>query len=78
MKKLLFLFCIALASCTSKAQGVLPEFSTEEAPVWYYIQFKTGGGILSDEGTGKVMKTATAAAGPNQVDLIGEQKNFYL
>ena len=78
MKKLLFLFCIALASCTSKAQGVLPEFSTEEAPVWYYIQFKTGGGILSDEGAGKIMKTATAAAGPNQFALIGEQNNFYL
>lgn len=78
MRKLLFLLTLMIVSCTSKAERVLPEFSNEEAPVWYYIQFKTGGGILSDQGIGNVMKTVTPAAGSNQFALIGTQENFYL
>ena len=65
----------------AKAQGVLPEFSSESNPVWYYIQFKAGNGVLSDEGEGSIMKTATAevnTAGATQYALIGTKDNFYL
>ena len=75
---LVSLFCSLFAA---QAQGVLPEFSTEDAPVWYYIQFKAGKGILSDEGAGNTMKTATAVAntvGATQYALIGTKDNFYL
>ena len=70
-----------VATVVTKAQGVLPEFSSEEAPVWYYIQFKAGNGVLGDEGEGNAMKVANASvntAGATQFALIGTQDNFYL
>ena len=59
-----------------KAQA--PTFSTEAEPVWYYIQFKTGGAILGDQGDGNNLATMKAAASPNQWALIGNSNNFYL
>lgn len=86
MRKIFFLLTLMIVSCTSKAQGVLPEFSSEETPVWYHVQFKAGGAMLGDEGEGKPMKTVNAVTEfnaaeslkPTQFALIGTQDNFYL
>ena len=60
MRKVLFFLAMMVAPFLAKAQGTAPEFSTEEAPVWYYIQFKAGSGVVSDKGEGNIMRTAEA------------------
>ena len=81
MRKVLFFLAMMVAPFLAKAQGTAPEFSTEEAPVWYYIQFKAGSGVVSDKGEGNIMRTAEAVideTGANQFALIGNKDNFYL
>ncbi len=80
MLKKIYLSLIALcATVLVDAQTVLPVFSSEAEPVWYYIQFKTGGACLSDKGSGSNLQTATKANADSQKwQFIGEQKSFYL
>ena len=79
MKRLnvfLLALCVALAA---GAQAVLPEFSTENNPVWYKIQFKTGSAYLTDCGAGKNVQTAAAASAETQNwQFIGTQDGFLL
>lgn len=47
--KKVYLFLLAMiTSMTVSAQGLLPDFSTVENPVWYQVKFKTGGACLAD------------------------------
>ena len=63
MKKF-YLFLMSLLVClVAKAQDGLPEFSTEDAPKWFSVEFKTGGAFLSDQGDGKNLITAADAEG---------------
>ena len=48
MKQFYLFLLAALFSLLPSAAQQLPEFSTEEKPVWYNIQFQTGGNYLSD------------------------------
>ena len=79
LKKLhlsLFVLFMALAAY---AQNSLPEFSSEESPLWYYVQFKTGGNVLSDKGSGKNLQTATKAkTDTNQWQFIGTAEEMYM
>lgn len=79
LKKLhlsLFVLFMALAAY---AQNSLPEFSSEESPLWYYVQFKTGGNVLSDKGSGKNLQTATKAkTDANQWQFIGTAEEMYM
>ncbi len=76
LKRFYLLLAAIFAFTAINAQS--PTFSTEEAPVWYYIQFKTGGAILGDQGAGNNLKTMQASESPNQWALIGNSSNFYL
>ena len=76
IKRISTLLIALCAFVAIKAQE--PSFSTEEAPVWYYIQFKTGEAILGDQGEGNNLLTMKGAESPNQWALIGDADNFYL
>lgn len=69
-------FCFAAA--TSVSAQTLPEFSTEDSPVWYQVNFTTGGAILSGFEPG-VLKTE-AVRGGESVDwqVIGTQNDFIM
>ena len=76
MRKLSLFFFALFATMLANAQGVLPEFSTAENPVWYSVQFKTGNAYLSD-GAGSKMTTVASASSPNeQFQFIGNQSSF--
>ncbi len=76
LRRIYMLLAAIIAFATASAQS--PKFSTESEPVWYYIQFKTGGAILGDQGAGNNLKTMAAEASPNQWALIGDADSFYL
>jgi len=80
MKEKLLLFVAALlATAGAYAQAVLPEFSTEETPVWYYVQFHTGGHTMADKGTGQKIRTADRAdADAQKWQLIGTREGFVM
>lgn len=61
MKRILSLFALMMVFFASKAQSSLPNFSTDDAPVWYTVEFKTGGHYLTDKGNGSILVTAAAA-----------------
>jgi len=80
MRKKFYLFLTALLALTGvRAQVVVPQFSTEDAPVWYTLEFKTGGHFLEDQGSGADLQTANAEEGDAQRwQLIGSRDNFLL
>ena len=61
MRKMLFLLTLMMVTFVAKAQSVLPEFSTDAAPSWYTVEFKTGGNFLTDKGSGNKLVTASTA-----------------
>ena len=77
MKKT-YAFLMALFFCVAAAaQGLLPEFSTEDNPVWYRVQFKTGSAFLTDKGNGAELQTAAGSSSDAQKwQLIGNKDNF--
>ena len=69
------LFLSALFACILvSAQSVLPTFSTEESPLWYSVQFKTGEAYLSGP-NGAKMRTV-AAGSETLFQFIGTAENF--
>ncbi len=42
-------------------ERVMPEFSTDDKTVWYYVRFKKGGAVLESQGEGAKLKTAVLA-----------------
>ena len=79
IKRFCFTLLAMIAILATNAQNALPEFSTENAPVWYYVQFNTGGNILSDKGNGNPLQTATKAkTDANQWQFIGNADNLYM
>ena len=79
MKKI-YAFLIALFALTAvSAQGVLPEFSTTDAPKWYIVQFAKGGHTLLDNGVNNDLITANrAVADAQQWQFIGTKEGFYM
>ncbi len=78
MKRIYFFLVALLAGLTVNAQGIPPEFSTEDNPVWYQVQFKTGSACLADSGA-TVTNLKTAAKANNDLQkwqLIGTIDNF--
>ena len=79
MKQFYLFLLAALFSLLPSAAQQLPEFSTEEKPVWYNIQFQTGGNYLSDKGSGqKAVTSATAATDAQKWQLVGNAESFKL
>lgn len=70
----LTLLCLSLFAFAQS-----PEFSTEDSPIWYNIQFKTGGNVLSDPGSGNNLVTATKSKTDATLwQFIGNKSDFYL
>ncbi|MBO7294411.1 MAG: glycoside hydrolase family 95 protein, partial [Bacteroidaceae bacterium] len=52
-------------------------FSTEAAPKWYSVEFKTGGNFLTDKGNGNILVTAGAADSDEEYWMfIGDDFGF--
>lgn len=69
------LFLSALFACILvSAQSVIPTFSTEDNPLWYSVQFKTGEAYLSGP-NGAKMRTV-AAESKTLFQFIGTAENF--
>lgn len=79
LKKITLSLFAIFATLATYAQDVLPEFSSEASPLWYFVQFKTGGNVLSDKGSGKNLQTATKAkSDANQWQFIGTADDMYM
>jgi hypothetical protein len=79
LKKITLSMFAIFATLATYAQDVLPEFSSEASPLWYLVQFKTGGNVLSDKGSGKNLQTATKAkSDANQWQFIGTADDMYM
>ncbi len=52
-------------------------FSTEDAPMWYQVQFQAGGAYLTDKGADANLQTAARSTGDEQKwQLIGDATSF--
>lgn len=73
MKKILFsislLFASLLFSTHIYAQTTMPEISTEDNEIWYYIQFNKGKAVLEDFGEAVPLTT-------QNVSLINEEQHW--
>ncbi len=79
MKKFTLLMLMLFVCLWAGAQSKLPDFSTEDEPVWYTVQFKTGSAYLSDVGANSKMVTvASASTTSQQFQFIGTQSEFVM
>ena len=71
---------LALVCNVAWAEVTPPTFSTEDAPVWYYIQFKTGGNLLNAPEAKANLKTISVGdrSATTQWMLVGNAESFYL
>lgn len=77
MKRLSTLLLALFAFLAVGAQSMLPEFSTESDPVWYSVQFKAGGALLSDGSGSNMVTVANTTATDNvKFQFIGTQSSF--
>ncbi len=73
------LFFLALFACLMVgAQSYLPDFSTEDSPVYLPVKFKTGSAYLGDQGSGKNMQTVASTSDATQFQFIGTQSSFIM
>ncbi len=79
MKKIYALLVVLLAWTAVNAQKALPEFSTIDAPKWYFVQFAKGGHVLLDNGLNKDLIVADrTGADAQQWQFIGTKEGFYM
>ena len=72
------LFFFALFACLiASAQSALPDFSTEDAPEYYPVKFKSGN-YLSDKGAGNKMQTVAQKGDATMFQFIGTQSSFIM
>ena len=59
---------------------VVPPFSTEEAPVYYYVKFARGGAVLADKGAGNNLLTETQERNSDAQKwaFIGNSESFVM
>ena len=60
MKRFTLFFMALMACIMASAQSGLPDFSTEDSPIYYPVKFKTGGNYLADKGAGNKMQTVAS------------------
>ena len=57
----------------------LPYFSTEEAPEYWWVQFRTGSAVLADQGADSNVQTAAKSYTNAQLwQLVGDETGFYM
>ncbi len=77
--KRIFTFLILLCAAVGAGAQVLPEFSTADDPIYYYIQFQNGGACVADQGSGANLQTATKAnVDAQKWAFIGTKNSFRL
>lgn len=70
--------CLALHTTTQVTPSIkgLPVFSTDANTVWYYIQWATGGNIITSDGIGKSALQARPAPGnASEWKFVGDKDN---
>ena len=78
MKKTLTLFLMLIVGIVS-SWAQLPEFSTEDNPVYYKVNFIQGSTFLQDNGSGTFLTNENASANGGQLfAFVGTQNNFKL
>ncbi len=78
MRKFYAFLVTWLVGLAAVAQS-LPEFSTEDSPVWYSVQFKSGSARLAEQGAGKMLVTSsTSNADSVKWQFIGSADNFVM
>lgn len=79
LKRFYFSLIALFAVYAANAQNGLPEFSTDANPVWYSVEFKTGGNFLQDGGNGQNLNTAKVAESNSHYWMfIGTKDNFVM
>ncbi|MDE7388502.1 MAG: hypothetical protein K2M97_04540, partial [Muribaculaceae bacterium] len=73
------IFAMICFMAASVAAQMLPQFSTEAAPAWYFVQFNKDSHTLADKGNGQVLRTANKSSVDAQKwQLIGTEKSFIM
>lgn len=78
MKRFTLFFMALMACIMASAQSGLPDFSTEDSPIYYPVKFKTGGNYLADKGAGNKMQTVASESDATNFQLIGTQASFIM
>ena len=78
MKRFTLFFMALLACIMASAQSGLPDFSTEDSPIYYPVKFKTGGNYLADKGAGNKMQTVASESDATNFQHIGTQASFIM
>lgn len=78
MKRFTLFFMALMACIMASAQSGLPDFSTEDSPLYYSVKFKTGGNYLADKGAGKKMQTVASESDATNFQFIGTQASFIM
>ena len=78
MKRFTLFFMALMACIMASAQSGLPEFSTEDSPLYYSVKFKTGGNYLADKGAGNKMQTVASESDATNFQFIGTQASFIM
>ena len=76
-KSILASLCIVWTASQNLGAQPLPQFSTDDDEVWYFIQFQNGGAVLEDMGEGAIVKTQKASLNneSQQWKLVGSKTN---
>lgn len=77
MKRFTLFFMALMACIMASAQSGLPDFSTEDSPIYYPVKFKTGGNYLADKGAGNKMQTVASESDATNFQLIGHTGQLY-
>ena len=77
MKRFTLFLALTILCLTLGAQSYLPDFSTEDSPVYLPVKFRSGT-YLSDQGAGKKMKTVSGTSDATQFIFIGNKSSFIM
>lgn len=81
MKKfsvILALLCALFCAASHAFAATLPETSTAESPVWYFVKFMNGGAVLEAKASGAKVATASMSASDAQLwRLEGSKTSGY-
>lgn len=61
----------------NESLNIMPEISTENNIIWYYIQFKNEGAVLQDMGENENLKTQSPVKNPSQLWKVTGTKDNY-
>jgi len=61
------LFLLVMCCCWLTGVKAQPQSSTADDPAWYLVQFVSGGGYLTTQGDGEILRTATVSGFDSQL-----------